>query len=177
MRQLGEWINPKAIVAEFGCGLGGNLVAIAPRIASGTGLDINRGFLRLARGLAAAHAASNLRFYHTRPGLRVESATFSFAFSIGLFERIPRAVAPAILKQIFDSLGEGGRASIYFLTSRFENSSFANRLGRDAYFPWDREEITVALESSGFHVEGFREWNSLNPDEYSVADLAIAIKR
>src|SRR5579859_6952403 len=55
------WFH-RSRVLEFGSGLGGNLLSIAPYVGCGVGLDVNRWFTRLAKSLQRSTAATNLQF-------------------------------------------------------------------------------------------------------------------
>jgi SAM-dependent methyltransferase len=176
MIQLREWMFSGASVLEFGCGLGGNLVAAAPTLKAGIGIDVNRGYLRLARGLARKFGANNLYFTVPDDRLQFPPGGLDFVFSIGMFERIAKSASPPILGQMRDSLQVGGKAAIYFLSERFLTTDFANRLGAKAYVPWSRGEIMSELATAGLRVIEIRKWAPLEPDAPSVADLAVAVK-
>jgi cyclopropane fatty-acyl-phospholipid synthase-like methyltransferase len=176
MNQIESWIAPHAKVLEYGCGLGGNLMAISDRIGSGVGVDVNGGYLRLARRLQRRVGASNLTFLPASSFGAVPAQDFDFAFSIGLFERITKPMAIIILERISNSLRTGARAALYFLTERFRGTDFLRQLGPAAYFPWQRQEIQAALESVGLYVSEYREWLSPRLVGRTVADLVIVTK-
>ncbi len=52
MNFLDKYFNNSSDVLEFGCGIGKNLLGIAQQIRTGTGLDVNGGYIRIAKYLA-----------------------------------------------------------------------------------------------------------------------------
>ena len=178
MSFLRPLLEPSAEVMEFGCGLGGNLIAISPLIRTGTGLDINELYLRQARRLAGKAGCANLSFIrpHARRDER-DRDTFDLIFSIGVFERIPKSTVAPLLAGLSTRLRPGGALCIYFLTVRARRTSFTRILGEDAYVYWDRSEVLTLLDRIGCVPVEFILWGKggrVDLEANSTADLVIA---
>lgn len=171
---------------EFGCGIGGNLIALSRHVPQCTGLDVNRGYLRIARRLARRFGASNAAWQlydgHSVP----ESLGHPDAiFSIGVFERIPKADARLLLQDLSRLLSPNGRMALYFLTDRAKGTAFTRRLGDSAYEFWSHEELTSVVRDLGLTVRSWTNWPA-NPfgskrsfaesGDRSYADLLVMQK-
>jgi cyclopropane fatty-acyl-phospholipid synthase-like methyltransferase len=148
----GLLIRRDSRVLEFGCGIGGYLLAISPRVGEGIGLDVNRGYIRIARRLANRFGCHNLRFVSYSGFPLPELGRFDLAFSVGVFERIPKEVVRQYLEWMAQSLVEDGTLVASFLTVDARASPFTHRLGDSAYVFWERTEAERVFEESGIRV-------------------------
>lgn len=150
---------------ELGCGLGGNLIALAPRLGSGLGLDVNSFFLRHARRLARTHGANNLRFRTVRTdGGFDDSTPFDVGLSIGVFERLPETTVRANVASLAAHVRPGGRLLLYFLSDAARDSPLVNRLGPEAYVFWTESNARAVVQSiPGLAVRKFRPWFGIGP--------------
>lgn len=167
-------------VLEYGCGLGGNLIAIAPSIGVGSGLDVNPLYLWHARALSKRFGGSNLGFRWTFDGRPLAAAnSVDFAFSIGVFERLHSQIVSAAVRALFRALRPEGRLAAYFLTPRALNTAFSSRLGNGAYVCWSDDAIQSLITSAGGRVLDSYDWGPLGragPGDVSVAKMVIGQK-
>ena len=130
-------------VLEFGCGLGGNLLSISDNTIKGVGLDVNPGYLRIAKRIAKRCRISNVDFI-LYDGLDMSDILLDrpdLVFTIGVFERIPKEQVLTYLRWLSILLIPGGRLISYFLTDRARNSAFTRRLGDGSYVYWSSSEL------------------------------------
>ena len=153
VQQLAGEFRGSGAVLEFGCGLGGNLLACCNRFAACYGLDINPRFVAIARSLASRAKVSNARFL-VCDGLRIPSEIPSLdsIFSIGVFERIAQARTESILRSLVPLLKPDGVMLIYFLARRARGTSFTRLLGDDAYVYWEPERVLDLFKRVGMQV-------------------------
>ncbi len=148
-------------VLEFGCGIGGNLIALCNEIREGVGLDVNKGYLRIARRLAEEMGCANLRFWsydgQNLPGL----GTFDLEFSLNVFERVPKERVRRYLRWMAGSLVKGGVMVAFFLSTDARGTAFTRRLGDSAYVFWDRAEAEAAVQESGVQVVERLPWRGV----------------
>jgi hypothetical protein len=136
-------------VLEFGAGLGGNLISISNEIRCGTGLDVNRGYLRIATRLARHSDVGNLTFAsYDGTALPDFEGEFDFIFSLGVFERLSQSLVTTYLSSMATILCQSGRMAHYFLSDRARNSRFTKRLGDDAYTFWNPSMIAKTVADS-----------------------------
>lgn len=173
MTQILPWIHRDARIVEYGCGLGGNLVAIHSMVRQGLGVDVNQRYLRLAKRLAERVGARNLEFQVVSGRGWNVSGRVDTAFSVGVFERLDGQTVRAALSMIRGCLAAGGVGIFSFLSPRALSSSMVNLLGRDAYTTWTRSQIAAVVDEAGLELLELRAWLSLNPADPSVADLAV----
>jgi cyclopropane fatty-acyl-phospholipid synthase-like methyltransferase len=147
---------------EFGCGLGGNLIAIASEIERGFGIDINRGYLRHARRLARSASASNLEFRWYDGGSFPQLDGIDFAFSLGVFERISKKDVEFYIRQIRDAVVPHAWVSLYFLSGDAIQSGFTRRLGEESYVYWNPEELKSMFDRAGFCLVSISDWKGLD---------------
>ncbi|MCI4351791.1 MAG: class I SAM-dependent methyltransferase [Thermoplasmata archaeon] len=159
MSRLAKHLPPHATILEFGCGLGGHLIAVDGSVDLGVGVDINRFFVRLARKMAFHAGAFHLRFV-SYDGARVPiiPGGVDVALAIGVFERIPRSLALNYLDQLSEQLKPGGRLLIHLLTERAHETTLFDRLGSEAYTPWSPSDMNDWLERSDMLVEEVIPW-------------------
>lgn len=148
----GDLFGRSARVLEFGCGIGGNLFAISPRIREGVGLDVNRGYIRIARRLANRFGFRNLTFASYDGSTLPDLGPFDLVFSLNVFERIPKARVRRYLEWMASALAKSGTLVALFLTSDARASQFTRSLGDSAYVFWDRGEAEEAIRGVGFRV-------------------------
>jgi SAM-dependent methyltransferase len=120
-------------VLEFGCGLGGNLISISPAIGEGVGLDVNKGYIRIARRISKMTRCSNLNFLVYDGWNMPELGKFDLVYCFNVFERIPKSTVRSYLMWMRKSLGAGGKVVFFFLSTRAQGTPFTHRLGNSAY--------------------------------------------
>jgi SAM-dependent methyltransferase len=156
-------------VLEFGCGLGGNLLAISNRIRRGIGIDINGGYVRIARRRAAKEGIRNLTFLKSKARELPSVPIVDEVLSIGVFERLPKSVVRKYVQYLAGRLKSGGNAALYFLTPRAPHTDFVRKLGSDAYVCWSDNEIGACLLAASLDVASVIRWNQ-------AANLYVAVK-
>ena len=146
-------------VLEFGSGLGGNLVALSSEFEQGIGLDVNRGFVRIAARLTSGQYREKIRFlwYDGKLVPRFHDG-FDVIFSIGVFERLARDVVERSVRDLASQLNPGGRLLLYFLSTRAAGQPLVERLGVQAYTLWTRQEIAGLLSRAGLRVVTLEDW-------------------
>jgi SAM-dependent methyltransferase len=165
-------------VLEFGSGLGGNLAAIAPRFDRGIGVDVNHGYVRLARRLARDHGVQNVEFRsYDGAALDLPVSTFRCVFSVGVFERLSRAQVLSYVEQLGTSLTDDGRMFLYFLSDRAANLPFTRLLGESSYTFWNQAQLRSDLSERGFRVVSVDGWKGLDgQNSVPAADLFTLVK-
>jgi len=151
---------PASRVLEFGCGLGGNLLAIAQNIQVGYGLDVNSGYLRIARRLARRFRIENVHFSRYDGTAIPEFGLLDLVICVGVFERLPPAAVAGYIRQLMLQTAPSGRLAMCFLMDRARGTPFSKRLGDAAYHFWTRDEIESLASSLGLRIEaifGFSE--------------------
>lgn len=154
---LYEHLEPDHVVAEFGCGLGGNCAAISRRADRVVGVDINPLFIRQARRVACD--CSNCEFTTYGGGdLPLADESVDVLFCWAVFERIPKAQVEAYVHEFRRVLKRGGLCVAYYLGEKAKATGFADLLGEAAYLYWHQPEVQDLLERTGFDVESWIEW-------------------
>lgn len=153
MEAFYHWLNPTDSVLEFGSGLGGNLIGISSKIKRGYGVDINPGFTRIASRLAASCKAKNVSFVGFDGRTIPQPFPVNLIFSIGVFERLRKSLVIEYLAQFRRILRAGGHLILYFLTVRAVNSGFGRVLGKEAYVPWEPQELSKLFSGLDFTVD------------------------
>jgi cyclopropane fatty-acyl-phospholipid synthase-like methyltransferase len=177
MMRLEDQFGGNERVLEFGCGIGGNLLAVSDEISFGVGVDVNSGFIRIATRLADMRHKQNIRFLGVDNLMRSFSTPFDFAFSIGVFERLSIEQVRNSLQAMSQVLRPDGRVAAYFLSDRHIGTRFATRLGTGAYVAWTRPQILEVMGSAGFRIVVIHDWLPIGGGTESVADLAVGVKR
>tara|TARA_R110002096_G_scaffold101316_5_gene224012 strand:+ start:2989 stop:3681 length:693 start_codon:yes stop_codon:yes gene_type:complete len=145
------------VVVEFGCGLGGNMIANAGSVQEIVGIDINPYYLRHARRLSRSYP--NCRFELYEGGeLPFADASVDVVYSWAVFERIPKPAVAAYLQEFIRILKPRGRSAVYLLRPAAKDTGFTRLLGEDAYVYFDREEAEALMANSGFAIERFVDW-------------------
>lgn len=114
-------LQPQWDVADFGCGSGLLMPAVAPRVRSYAGVDFSEAFIgaaearraRLGLGNAAFHCASIEDFCAAHP------ARYHAAFAMDLSEHVYDREWSAILRAVFLALRPGGRFYLHTPNARF----------------------------------------------------------
>lgn len=153
MRTFYPWLKPTDSVLEFGCGLGGNLLGISSKIRRGYGVDINPHFIRIANRLKKRARATNISFVSYDGDAVPRPFPVDLILCIGVFERVAKDLVDGYLSQFNQLLRRGGRLILYFLTTRAMETGFGRILGREAYAPWDVEELRARFRELGLSVE------------------------
>src|SRR5215831_17542977 len=101
MAPFADEFDGRPRVLEFGCGPGGNLLALRPRLSSGVGVDINPGYIRHARRLARRGSGPRLDFlaYDGR-ALPPIGPAVDRVFAFGVFERLPAAATERYVRDV-----------------------------------------------------------------------------
>ena len=143
---------------DFGCGIGGNLISIAPELTSGSGIDINPRFARIATHLAHRRGFTQLKFLGYDGVTLPDLGKYGLIYSLNVFERIPKDRVRGYLQWMGRSLSPGGTMVIFFLSLRAVQTGFADRLGEGAYVFWTAEEAMEVMRSAGVSPEDPIEW-------------------
>ena len=144
-------------VLEFGCGMGGNVIAVSSHVSEVVGVDINPFFVRRARRLA--HDRKNCRFLSYNGGrLPFEDGEFDFVYTWAVFERIPKPMVTEYLRDFNRILKPGGRASVYMLRQHAAETNFTDLLGEDVYVYFEKEEVEHFMRDAGFAIDEFVDW-------------------
>jgi len=167
LTDLLPWLPTDAEVMEFGCGLGLNSLAIAPYCRNVIGLDISKGLLRLARRMAKGIDKVGFVWYD---GTRFpfSSETFSFVFTVGVFERITKLRVQGYLAEIQRVLKSHGTAFLYFLSPRAKGTIFTARLGDESFVYFTESEAEKRCCRAGMRVIKVLRW--------PMAEIVIAVK-
>jgi ubiquinone/menaquinone biosynthesis C-methylase UbiE len=127
-----RWLNAKLSsaraprVLDLGCGTGALLHALAPRLASGVGVDVSRGMLTCAQRRLAAHP--RLSFLQADPrALPFFDASFDVVISFLSFRYLDWPSAFAEIRRV---LAPDGRFLMIDLVSAPLRAADALRLGR-----------------------------------------------
>lgn len=174
--RLERFLSPGTVVLELGCGIGGNLISVNSRIRHGFGIDPNPGYIRIARSLSKRVGSSNLDFMtfdgETLPTL----PAVDFAFSIGVFERLPKALVRREVQAISKVLKPGGTFAAYFLSDRVLGSLFTKRLGDRAYVVWGESELEQLFSEYELKLLEVSDWRDLD-DRFVIAHMCISTKK
>lgn len=153
METFTPWFKPTDSVLEFGCGLGGNIIGVSPRIRRGYGVDINRLFVRSASRLGRLAGADNLSFVGYDGRLVPRLYPVDVVLSIGVFERLPKGLVVGYLSQLRRMLQPGGRMILYFLTDQAIERGFGRVLGRESYIGWQGDELERVFRELNLEVQ------------------------
>jgi SAM-dependent methyltransferase len=137
-------------VLEFGCGIGGNLMAISKQIRTGVGLDINRLYIWRANHLCRKLEFKNLTFIQY-DGISIPNRwSFDVIFSLNVLERISQSLTIEYVHQLKDLGRPNCIMSLFFLAETAKITGFINRLGEDAYTFWSANQIKDVLNKCDF---------------------------
>lgn len=146
---LRPYLSTDCRVLEFGSGIGGNLIVNKGRFGFGVGIEINSGYLRIARTLSRRENAGNVEFLHYNGTEMPEHGRFDVVFSIGVFERLPKSDVSRYVHGLMQSLRPGGWLILYFLSTRAKGTKLTSCLGDEAYTFWELDEAAGLLHSAG----------------------------
>lgn len=175
MRNIEDYFGKDTSVMEFGCGLGGNLLAVSDLVKNGVGLDINSLYIRQANRLKSKYKVENVQFKsYDGANIQFRDNEFDLIFSLGVFERINKITSRYLLSQLSHKIKADGKLILYFLNPRARGTPFVNKLGENSYAYWCKTEIEkLALENS-LKIEDIIEWKSGFSNEIkSVADVYV----
>jgi hypothetical protein len=161
MRRLDSVIGNDKVVLEFGSGLGGNLISICNRIHHGIGIDVNPGYVRLARRIAARKGCSNLEFVHYNGTVVPRVPQADLVFSIGVFERLPKDQVCRYVHILAAHTKPEGVMALYFLSTRARGTQFTSRLGEDAYVYWEEDEVRALTKKAGLQLARIFDWSGI----------------
>jgi cyclopropane fatty-acyl-phospholipid synthase-like methyltransferase len=129
-------------------------------IREGIGIDINSGFLRIAKRLAARSGAENISFQlYDRDNFR-PPAGLELIISVGVFERLTKGEVGNYVSWFRQMVRGGGRVGLYFLAESATQTEFVRRLGPEAYFFWNPAEIRELMCSCDFRTDQVLPWGS-----------------
>ncbi|MEM3289975.1 MAG: methyltransferase domain-containing protein [Candidatus Micrarchaeaceae archaeon] len=172
MQQLLKYFNISDRVLEFGCGIGGNLLAIADTIKEGVGIDINPLFIWQANKLKNLTGKKNIYFIYYTGKIFPMLGKFNSIFSIGVFERISKDDIIYYLTNLKNYLTEDGIMMIYFLTERAKKTAFIKILGEDAYVYCSQDDVKVMAKQLNLEIVDSFPWRPSETEE-SVSDMYI----
>lgn len=159
MEQLASLLTHGTRVLELGCGLGGNLLSIASLVEAGLGVDINPGYIRLARRLAAQLSIRNVEFAPSNLSqTRIREFRPSLVLSIGVFERLAATRVRDLLRDACAALAPEGKMALYFLSNRARSSTFSRLLGDENYVFWSESDARRLLRALNLEVERVFPW-------------------
>jgi len=147
-----------ARVLEFGCGLGGNLTSMTNLINAGLGVDVNAGYIRIARKIADKCGAGNVAFKVYNGKSLFPLGSFDFVFSVGVFERLPKPLVESYVTDLTGSVLSSGHLGLYFLMQRALGTTFTRWLGDSAYTFWTEPEVVRLLHSCGLQPTEKIDW-------------------
>ena len=161
MLQVRRLMSAESRVLEFGCGLGGNISATHDWYARALGVDINPGFVRIARGIARRIGAENVDFQviQSLEDLHLDTS-FDLIFTIGVFERLSEEAVIQVLSRLREILSDSGVIAAYFLSDRARSVEFSRRLGKSAYTYWSYTKVASACLIARLRVAESGVWLS-----------------
>lgn len=102
---------------DFGCGVGRNIVHLAPQFKSVTGLDISQGHLDRAKKVCEKMNITNVQFHKSYE--EIESfGKFDLAFTVITLQHTPPPLMKSYIKQLLNMLNPGGFAFIHLPVGR-----------------------------------------------------------
>ncbi len=157
MKLIRPVFNKDDVVVEFGCGLGGNMIAVSGDVHEVIGVDINPFYLWHARRLSRHYPNCRFRLLDGKK-LPFADASVDAVCSWAVFERIPKPSVTAYLREFSRILKSRGRSAVYLLRPEAKDTGFTRLLGESAYIYFDREEAQALMADSGFTIEQFIDW-------------------
>jgi len=145
------------VVVEFGCGLGGNMIAASGHVQEVIGIDINPFYIWHARRLSRRYPNCRFKSFEGKK-LPFADASVDAVYSWAVFERIPKPAVEAYLREFNRILKPQGRSAIYLLRPEAKETGFTRLLGEGAYIYFEREEVEALMANCGFTIEQFIGW-------------------
>jgi 2-polyprenyl-6-hydroxyphenyl methylase/3-demethylubiquinone-9 3-methyltransferase len=164
VRSLAQ-LRPTDVVLDLGCGNGHHLLALAPEVARGIGIDISPGMIELARArLRTSSGTANLTFAmdDAEELTGIADQSIDLAICIGAFEHM--LDKRAVLASVYRVLKFGGRFVCLTLHSNYVwYRTLAPLLGFSTkHLSSDRrlthDEFALLLDQVGFGGIRFAPW-------------------
>ncbi len=172
--------RPTDIVLDLGCGNGRHLLALAPEIERGIGIDISPGMIDLARARLRSAGKANVAFeVSDAEALKgINNQSIDLAICIGAFEHM--LGKRAVLGSIYRVLKFGGRFVCLTLNADYIwYRTIAPLLGFSTkHFSSDRrltrDEFALLLDQAGFRGTRFAPWTFIPKGDVPAA-LALLL--
>ncbi len=172
--------RPTDIVLDLGCGNGHHLLALAPEIERGIGIDISPGMIDLARARLRSAGKANVAFeVSDAEALKgINNQSIDLAICIGAFEHM--LGKRAVLGSIYRVLKFGGRFVCLTLNADYIwYRTIAPLLGFSTkHFSSDRrltrDEFALLLDQAGFRGTRFAPWTFIPKGDVPAA-LALLL--
>ena len=151
--------KPTETVCEFGCGLGHILIAIAPQIESGLGIDVSEYAVAKANTAAESGSLANIAFRSIDIEDLVDNTDLANAFDVVLMMDISEHLYDETLQRFFASaravLKPGGRLIIHtpnagYYLERMKARNFILKQFESHIAVRDFEQHVPLLEANGF---------------------------
>lgn len=148
-----------ARVLSIGCGIGDTEIAMAPRVASITGVDLSPAGIREARAAAAAAGVRNAVFLEgTLDSVELAPGSFDLAVAIFFLHHVPDAGLAGLPRQVARLLAPGG----WFYSLDPSRMRLSGAVG-SVVIPWimkqhqspDERELTAAEVTPLLAAAGF----------------------
>jgi ubiquinone/menaquinone biosynthesis C-methylase UbiE len=172
--------RPTDVVLDLGCGNGHHLLALAPEIAQGMGVDISPGMIELARArLRRLPCSSNVKFaVDDAEGLTgIADRSIDLVICIGAFEHM--IDKRAVLASIYRVLKFGGRfvcltlhADYVWYRTLAPLLGFATKHLSSDYI-LSRDEFVLLLDQAGFRGIGFAPWTFIPRGDVPAAVASL----
>lgn len=146
---------------EFGCGLGGHLISAGRSLSRGVGIDVNRGYIRIARRLTRRAGLLNLKFLSYDGENLPDIDRFGLVVCLNVLERIPKTIVARYLNWISSQMNTGAWLVASFLHEGATMTRFVDKLGPEAYVYWNRDEVRDTLKSANLAIVGSSDWNAI----------------
>jgi ubiquinone/menaquinone biosynthesis C-methylase UbiE len=148
-----------ARVLSIGCGIGDTEIAMAPRVASVTGIDLSPSGIREARAAADVAGVRNVTFLEgTLDSANLPPHSFDLAIAIFLLHHVPDGPLAALPRHVARLLAPGG----WFYSLDPSRMRLSGAVG-SILIPWvmkqhqspDERELHAAAVAPLFQAEGF----------------------
>ena len=152
-------LGPAARVLSLGCGIGDTEIALAPRVASVTGVDLSPAGIREARSSAQQAGVANARFIEgTLDNVELEPQFFDLVIAIFFLHHLPDAALQAMPRQAARLLAPGG----WFYSLDPSRLRLSGAVG-SILIPWimkehqspDERQLDAGMVAALFAAEGF----------------------
>ncbi len=152
-------LGPAARVLSLGCGIGDTEIALAPRVASVTGVDLSPAGIREARSAARQAGVVNARFVEgTLDTVELEPHSFDLVIAIFFLHHLPDAALRAMPRLAARLLAPGG----WFYSLDPSRLRLSGAVG-SILIPWimkehqspDERQLHAGTVADLFAAEGF----------------------